>query len=215
VMLDVNGERLEVVDSMGRRVTQMQVLAALAYLVFQQQKGAAVAVPVDAPSVFEALAAAHGGKVVRTRLDPQSLMSAATQKGVRMGGDGRGRTIFPALHPGFDAMLTIAKLLQFLSNARTTLHDVVAGLPPWHIKETNVPCSWEKKGQVMRMLGEQYRDRRVRASDGIKIQLGADWMLILPDPDEPQFHLVSEAQTDSEAEALLDKYSSIVTGLQT
>src|SRR5581483_6969807 len=148
VMLDVNGERLESVDGTGQRVTQMQVLAALASLVFQQHQGASVAVPVDAPSAFETLASMYGGKVVRTRVDAQALMAAATQKGVVMGGDGRGRTIFPILHPAFDAMLTVAKLLELLSHARTTLHDVVAGLPPWHIQETDVFCPWDKKGRV-------------------------------------------------------------------
>ena len=36
----------------------------------------------------------------------------------------------------------------------------------------------------------------------------------LPDPDEPQFHLVAEAHSAPEAKALVDKYAGIVTGLQ-
>ena len=115
VMLDVTGERLHLVDSFGNRVPQMQVLAALASLVFQQTEGAAVAVPVDAPGVFETLAAASGGKVIRTRLDGESIMAAAEQRGVQLAGDGRGRTIFPSLHPAFDAMFSLAKLLELLS----------------------------------------------------------------------------------------------------
>jgi len=66
----------------------------------------------------------------------------------------------------------------------------------------------------MRMLGEQYRERRARALDGIKIQLGDDWVLVLPDPDEPQFHLVAEAPSETEAQELVEKYAGIVTGLQ-
>jgi mannose-1-phosphate guanylyltransferase/phosphomannomutase len=213
-MLDVNGERLEVVDGRGNQVSRMAMLAALACLVFQQSKGAAVAVPVDAPTVFEQLAAAHGGRVIRTRLDNQSLMSAAAQKGVRLGGDGRGRIIFSEIHPAFDAMFTMVKLLELLANAHTTLHEVVASLPAWHVSEGTVACPWDRRGKVMRMLGEQYRERRARTSDGIKIQLGNEWVLIVPDPDEPQFHLVAEAGSDGDARALVDKYGSIVTGLQ-
>jgi mannose-1-phosphate guanylyltransferase/phosphomannomutase len=213
-MLDVNGERLHLVDGSGQRIPQMRVLAALACLIFQQESGATVAVPVDAPAAFESLAAEHGGKVTRTRLDTQAIMAAASGKGVRLAGDGRGRTIFPSLHPTFDGMFSLAKLLELLSRAHATLHEVVAALPEWHIRETDVACPWERKGRVMRLLGEQYRDRRVRAADGIKIGLGTDWVLILPDPDEPQFHLVAEAQSDAEAQALADKYASIVTGLQ-
>lgn len=213
-MLDISGERLHIVDGSGRNVPQTQVLAALACLVFTQYHGAAIAVPVDAPSVFESLASEYGGKVIRTRLDTQSLMAASTQKNVRIAGDGRGRYIFPSLHPTFDGMFSLAKLLELLSSAHTTLQAVIEGLPEWHITESDVACPWDKKGRVMRMLGEQYRQRRVRTADGIKIQLGDDWVLILPDPDEPQFHLVAQAQSAAEAQALVDKYASIVTGLQ-
>jgi mannose-1-phosphate guanylyltransferase/phosphomannomutase len=213
-MLDVNGERVHMVDCKGRRVPRMQLLAVLASLIFRQQEGAAVAVPVDAPMVFETLAAQYKGKVIRTRLDPQAIMAAASQRGVLLAGDGRGGTIFPTLHPAYDGMFTLVKLLELLSAARTKLHEVVATLPPWYIQETDVACPWDKKGRVMRMLGEQYRDRRARASDGIKVQLGEDWVLILPDPDEPQFHLVAEGRSEDEARALVDKYASIVQGLQ-
>ena len=214
VMLDVGGERLQLVDGTGARMPPMQVLAALALLTFRQVDGAAVAVPVDAPVVFDSLAASYGGKVIRTRLDGESIMAAAAQRGVRLAGDGRGRTIFPALHPAFDAMYTLAKLLELLSSSNTRLHDVVASLPPWHIREADVPCPWDKKGAVMRMISEQYRERRARTADGIKIQLEDEWVLILPDPDEPRFHLVAEGRSDDEAEALVEKYGSIVTGLQ-
>jgi phosphomannomutase len=86
VMLDVNGERLQVVDRHGRQVPQPQVLAAMACLVFQARKGAGVAVPVDAPAIFEALASRYGGRIVCTRLDFQAIMAAAGQNGVVMGG---------------------------------------------------------------------------------------------------------------------------------
>jgi len=111
-MLDVNGERLNLVDATGRRVPQMEVLAALASLVFQQYEGTTVAVPVDAPSVFETLASRHGGKIVRTRIDSQGIMAAASQKNVRLAGDGHGRMIFPSLHPAFDGMFSLARLLE-------------------------------------------------------------------------------------------------------
>jgi mannose-1-phosphate guanylyltransferase/phosphomannomutase len=213
-MLNVTGERFHIVDSTGRRLPEMQILAALASLVLQQEKGATIAVPVDAPAVFERLAEQYGGKVIRTRRDAQSIMAAATQKQVRLAGDGRGRTIFPEFHCTFDAMYSLVKLLELLIRTHTTLPEVVSTLPAWHISETDVSCPWDKKGRVMRMLGEQYRERGPRSPDGIKVQLGDDWVLILPDPDEPQFHLVAEAQTQREAQSLVDKYAGIVTALQ-
>lgn len=213
-MLDVSGERLHLVDGSGRRVPQMQALAALASLVFQQNEGAVVAVPADAPSIFETLAVRHRGRIIRTRSDTEAIMSAASLKQVRLAGDGQGRTIFPAMHPTFDAMFSLVKVLELLARAQARFDDVLAELPAWHLQQTNVPCPWDKKGVVMRLLGERYHERRVRAQDGVKIQLGDDWVLIRPDPDEPRFHLVAESRTDAEAQALVDEYAGIVTSLQ-
>jgi mannose-1-phosphate guanylyltransferase/phosphomannomutase len=91
---------------------------------------------------------------------------------------------------------------------------VVEELPSWHVHETDVPCPWDKKGRVMRLLGERYRETRIRSSDGIKIALGDEWVLVLPDPDEPKFHLVAEGHSDDEAKSLATTYGGIVTGLQ-
>jgi mannose-1-phosphate guanylyltransferase/phosphomannomutase len=214
VMLDIAGERMHIVDSQGHPVPQMQVLAAIASLTFQQHAGGVVAVPVDAPSIFEALASEHGGRIVRTKIDAEAIMYAASQKDVLLAGDGRGRVIFPVLHPTFDGMLGLVKLLELLAKSRTTIQQVVEALPSWHVHETDVACPWDKKGRVMRLLGERYRETRVRSTDGIKIALGDEWVLVLPDPDEPQFHLVAEGHSDDEARSLATTYGGIVTGLQ-
>ncbi|HEX8919486.1 MAG TPA: sugar phosphate nucleotidyltransferase [Chloroflexota bacterium] len=213
-MLDFNGERLYLVDGVGERIPSMHALAAIASLVFQQTPGATVAVTADAPNVFEDLARQHGGKVIRTALDPHGPMTVARQKGVALAGDGNGAIIFPHFFPFFDGMFSLARLLELLSHTHSSFQEVVAALPAWHQAETDVTCPWEKKGRVMRLLGEQYRDRRVRSPDGIKIQLEDDWVLILPDPDEPQFRLVVEAQSDKKARALVDTYVEIVADLQ-
>jgi mannose-1-phosphate guanylyltransferase/phosphomannomutase len=146
-MLDVSGERLHLVDGTGRRVPQMQALAALASLVFQQNAGAVVAVPTDAPAIFETLAARHQGKIIRTRSDTEAIMSTATQKHVRLAGDGQGRTIFPLMHPIFDAMFSLVKLVELLARAQAPFDEVLADLPAWHLQQTDVPCPWDKKSR--------------------------------------------------------------------
>ena len=78
----------------------------------------------------------------------------------------------------------------------------------------DVACPWELKGKVMRILSEQYRERRQDPIDGIKIDLGKEWVLILPDADRPMFHVLAEARTRDAAQALADKYARVVTGLQ-
>jgi mannose-1-phosphate guanylyltransferase/phosphomannomutase len=66
----------------------------------------------------------------------------------------------------------------------------------------------------MRILNQQYAERQTEQVDGIKIDLGSEWVLILPDPDGPFFHVYAEGSSDEQARVLIDKYAGLVTGLQ-
>jgi mannose-1-phosphate guanylyltransferase/phosphomannomutase len=111
-------------------------------------------------------------------------------------------------------MLAIAKLLELLATYETRLSEVVDDLPAYYMSTTQVTCPWEHKGKVMRILSEQYRERRAKPIDGIKIDLGSEWVLVLPDADNPLFHVVAESVSSEQAQALAEKYARVVTGLQ-
>jgi mannose-1-phosphate guanylyltransferase/phosphomannomutase len=163
----------------------------------------------------ETVAERNKGRVIYTKVMPQALTTAATTEGVAMVGDGAGGFVFPELHPAFDAMFALMKLLESLARFNTKLSEVVEQLPPYYLIRTQVNCPWEYKGKVMRILSEQYRERREEPIDGVKIDLGGEeWVLVLPDADRPLFHVLAEARSRDSAQALADKYARVVSGLQ-
>jgi mannose-1-phosphate guanylyltransferase/phosphomannomutase len=152
---------------------------------------------------------------VRCKVDPHDLMNTAGGEGVVMAADGTGNFVFPQFQPTIDGLMAVAKLLEYLATQHTTLSDVVASLPAFFVSHREVSCPWEAKGTVMRLLHEQYKDRRADLIDGIKVLLGeSEWVLILPDPDFPKFHIYAEAPTDSAAQDLAERYVRIVEGLR-
>jgi mannose-1-phosphate guanylyltransferase/phosphomannomutase len=46
--------------------------------------------------------------------------------------------------------------------------------------------------------------------DGIKVHLGEDWALVLPDQYLPVIHIVAEARDPKNAQKLLDEYKKKV-----
>ena len=94
------------------------------------------------------------------------------------------------------------------------LSEVVDDLPTYYMSSARVNCPWEHKGKVMRILSEQYRERRSKPIDGIKIDLGKEWVLVLPDADSPLFHVFAESVSNEQAQALAEKYARVVSGLQ-
>ncbi len=215
VRLDVGGEKIFLVDHKGRHIPGIVASAALATLALRCHAGSTIVVPVHMPSIFEQIAAEHGGKIVRCKMDPHDLMTLSAREGVVMATDGLGNVVFPNFQPVIDGLMATAKLLECLAIQETTLADVVSSLPAFYVSRREVSCPWEAKGKVMRILNEQYKDRRTELIDGIKILLGeGEWVLILPDPDRPKFHIYAEARAEAEANELADRYVRIVEGLR-
>jgi mannose-1-phosphate guanylyltransferase/phosphomannomutase len=213
--LDVGGEKVFLVDDRGQPVSPITALAAFAALALKANNGGTIAVPVNMPMIFEEIASRYGGAVERTRVDLQALMATASKGKVVLAGDGSGNLIFPQLHPGADGMFALAKLIEFLIVEGTSLSQVIAELPPYYVAERRVSCPWELKGTVMRLLNQQFKPPRSAQIDGTRIDLGnAEWVLVLPDPDEPVFRVFAESDSEPQAQELADKYARIVEGLQ-
>ena len=215
VRLDVGGEKLFLVDSHGQSVPELVASVAMARLALRAHPGGTLVVPVHLPGVFEQIAAEQGGQVLRCRVDSHDLMEMASREGVIMATDGAGNFIFPQFQAVIDGLMATAKLLEFLATQHTSLAEVVAGLPAFYVSHREIPCPWEAKGTVMRLLNQKFKEHRTELVDGIKI-LSSDreWALVLPDPDYPRLHIYAEAHSDGEACHLADHYAQVVQDLQ-
>jgi len=214
VRIDPGGERIWLVDDRGRVLDGMKMLAVMTSLLLRKHPNGTVAAPVSAPSALQHIAKRYDGNILQTKVLAHAMMTAANREGVVLVGDGAGGFVLPVLQPAFDGLLTIVKLLELLATFDMRLSNVVDDLPAYYMSRTVVNCPWEHKGKVMRILSEQYRDRRSKPIDGIKIDLGKEWVLVLPDADRPLFHIVAESVSNEQAQALAEKYARVVSGLQ-
>ena len=218
VRLDVSGERVWLVDSQGRKLSGTTTAAAFLELALRSQPGVAprtVAVMANQPQLFDEIAGRHGAQIRRTKIDPQALMAAISGDDVELALSGAGEFIVPSFHRLLDAIFPVAKMLEYLALQRTTLIDVVESLPAYHVAQRVVPCAWDQKGTVMRLLNEQYKNSIVEQVDGIRIQLAdREWALIVPEADEPVFSIFTESRSDDAAAALADRYVRVIEGLR-
>ena len=142
------------------------------------------------------------------------MQTAALNRDMLLLGDGAGNYIFPGFYPIVDGSFAIVKIMELLTLHGERLSQVIHGLPRYYLSQARVPCRWEHKGKVMRILNQQYVDRKLEQVDGIKVDLGEEWVLILPDPDGPFFHIIAEGSSEEQARVLTEKYAGLVTGLQ-
>lgn len=217
VLFESDGERMRIVDAHGEVLSDQRLLVLYALAVARAYRRARIAVPVSASSVIEPLVTQYGGSVVRTKTDVRSLMSIGVSESepVFMAGDGEGGFILPQFQPSFDALYGFVKLLELLSRAKTTLHELAQSIPPFFLIRRSVSCPWELKGKVMRVMTNECRDDgKVELIDGIKVYQNGRWALILPDASEPVFHLYAEAESPEAAQNLLERYRQRIEAMK-
>ncbi len=213
-MLDVSGEKLYLVDDFGRRISDMLAAVLLADLMWRVDPGRSIAVPVDAPTVFETLAEKYGGRVVRTRVDVQALMTEAAAENVVLALNGNGHFIFSCFHPAPDGMFALAKFLEFLAIQDVTLSQATEELPPFYRVHATIHCPLAEKGRIMREVNEGVAPYLIDAIDGVRFSAGEGrWVLIRPDADRPLLHIVAQGQSAEDAARLVEQQIKWVASL--
>ena len=213
VQVSANGEQLILVDESGMPIRGEMLTALMVDMVLTANPRGSVVVPVHASSAVEQIARRHDGKVIRTKANPTALMEA-TQKNpnVVLGGSGDTGFIFPDLHPGFDAMYCIAKLVEMLTIQERSLVSVRAELPRLMHKNYTIRCPWTAKGALMRYLVETHPAQNLELIDGVKIcqPYEDNWVLVLPDASEPIVHLYVNSNDREWADKALREYRARV-----
>ncbi|MEM7557421.1 MAG: mannose-1-phosphate guanylyltransferase, partial [Cyanobacteria bacterium P01_A01_bin.84] len=169
--------------------------------------------PVNTSSAVEQIARRHDGKVIRTKANPTALMEACMDNpNVVLGGSGDTGFIVPELHPGFDAMFCIAKLVEMLTIQERSLVSVRAELPKVVHKNYTIRCPWTAKGALMRHLVETHPAQNLELIDGVKICQPYDdnWVLVLPDASEPLVHLYVNSNDKEWSDTALAEYRTKV-----
>ena len=213
VQVSANGEQLILVDESGMPIRGEMLTALMVDMVLTANPRGSVVVPVHASSAVEQIARRHDGKVIRTKANPTALMEA-TQKNpnVVLGGSGDTGFIFPDLHPGFDAMYCIAKLVEMLTIQERSLVSVRAELPRLMHKNYTIRCPWTAKGALMRYLVETHPAQNLELIDGVKIcqPYEDNWVLVLPDASEPIVHLYVNSSDREWADEAIREYRTRV-----
>ncbi|MEO1401998.1 MAG: mannose-1-phosphate guanyltransferase [Cyanobacteria bacterium J06635_1] len=209
VQVSANGEQLILVDEVGTPIRGEMLTALMAHMILTNQPRGTIVVPVHASGAVEHIARRHDGNVIRTKANPTALMEACQANGnVVLGGSGDMGFIFPQLHPGFDAMFCIAKLIEMLTVQEQSLGQIWGDLPRVSHRVQTLRCPWTVKGALMRYLVETHPADTLELVDGVKIidRPRDSWVLILPDAGEPLVHIFANSEDREWVDRQLQEY---------
>ena len=149
----------------------------------------------------------------RTSLD--NLAIKAANVGADLASLADGRYIFPSFLPAPDCFMTIACALEVfretpLSGVRKKFWGSFG-----NVAREMLECPWSAKGRVMRGLAERFgRDPDAILAEGVLLGVEDGWVLMLPDPDSPVFHVYAETENGEVRRAeLMKEYVDLVKSL--
>jgi mannose-1-phosphate guanylyltransferase/phosphomannomutase len=155
---------------------------------------------------IEKIAEQYGVQVMRVRSDHLAMMQAYKNEDVDFVGGTRGGFLLSKFQLGADGMFATVKIMEMLAKRGADLGDLRREYERYHAVVRQVPCSWAKKGQVMRLLMEYTEGRNRQLVDGARFQENGSWIWIAPDRNAAYFTVVAESEDLSHAETLATTY---------
>jgi mannose-1-phosphate guanylyltransferase/phosphomannomutase len=209
------GETISLVSPDGEVIEGFKLLLFFAKLLYETGNKGDIATYIFAPSAVDELAQRYGGKVIRTRPLPRYLLEASRH--TLLGGNEAGGLVFSKFQPAFDSIFALGMILQCLAKSEAKVPDILKELPHFHLKYTTVPCPWQEKGRVVRIL---LQELGTASEYGILVrEHSKKWVLILPDVSESYFHIWAEGETEEEAKSILkekrDKVEMLISAQST
>lgn len=192
-------EKMMLVDTKGRVITDDLYMALISLIHFKTTKGNTVVVPLNTSQVIEKIASQNDGMVVRTKTSTKEVM-----KKMLCGENQEDTSDFFTMN--FDAIAGLVKIVDYMSANDLKLSEIVDMIPNFHILKKEVKCPWSAKGKVIRSIIEENAGANIETTEGVKIFDDKGWVLVLPDAEKPICKVISEGYSQEFASELTDIY---------
>lgn len=200
-VLDPGGEEMVLFNDEGEVVDRDVFTTLLSLIVLRGNDQPTLVLPVTAPDALEGMVRELGGRVLRVKTAPWSMMKTFLSEDVL-----RSQERYPQFLLYGDALATLAVVVEFLAREKRPLSRILKEIPGFATARRDVEVSWDDKGKVLRFLAEEAGDNPVEMIEGIKMYHPQGWALVLPDADEPLCRVYSEGFNQEIAESLTEMY---------
>ncbi|HLQ63013.1 MAG TPA: hypothetical protein VK131_14230, partial [Candidatus Acidoferrales bacterium] len=209
VFIDSPGERCFLIDETGEVLEHDVAFAVLAQLALAARPGILMG-PASSSIALAMIADRLKSRFVPTKTTPGSVLRAAQHTETVLASDGGGGYCWPEFQVAFDAIYTTARALELMAATGSGLAVQRTQIPKVGYFRQDVFCPWEAKGRVMRTVMERHLKDRVDLTDGVKVFVDDGWVLVVPDADRPEYHIIASTDDPTRARGLVEEYVGIV-----
>jgi phosphomannomutase/phosphoglucomutase len=205
---DGDADRAVFIDENGDFVNEDVLLAIVVKHVLSKTPGPVVT-PVSSSQRIEDVAEAAGSHVVWTPVGSIHVARVMMQVNAVIGGEGNGGIIFPEHQYCRDGAMTVAKVLEIMTERDRKLSELVNEIPKRYMDKTKVTC--RDRDAAMQHIQSSVHGN-VDTTDGVKIWYDDGWLLIRPSGTEPIIRIFVEAETEMRVHELLELGTNMTKG---
>ncbi|MGH2570314.1 MAG: phosphoglucosamine mutase, partial [bacterium] len=204
-----DADRLAVVDETGRPIGEEVTLAVVVDFVLPLV-GGDVVVNVSTTMAIDDVAARHGARVHRTPVGEVHVTERMLAIGARIGGEGNGGVIVPAVNPGRDGLLGMALWLSALAQGASA-SKLAARIPATHMRKEKIEIQGLPVDQVLEGLETGFPGARIDRTDGLKLILDEGWVHVRKSNTEPVLRLLAESWTAEAVDGIVGRARRLVS----
>lgn len=208
---DPDGDRMAIVDNNGKAIGEQYTLVLAANHVLASYPGNVVA-NIQTTKALEDVATSYGCNVFYSKVGEIHVVEKMFETGAEIGGEGNsGGVIWNRIHPGRDAYVAMALILEMLSVKEQTLSSILNSLPSYCTKSRKFPCSAFTAREILRYFCRKYENGDIIMLDGLRIRFANSWVLLRSSNTESVLRLTVESTNETETLAIINEfYNEIV-----
>lgn len=203
VVTDPDGDRLALVDENGRLFGEEYTQVAAFDLILSKTPGD-TATNLSSSRASDDITQKYGHICHRSAVGEINVVKTMQKNSAIIGGEGNGGVINPDLHPGRDALVGAAMILQLLAERglkasayRNSLPDYEMSKQKIELKDLGVDAD-----ELLEKVAKIFAEQKPNTLDGVKIDFDEGWVHFRKSNTEPIVRVYSEAKTQKEAENL-------------
>jgi phosphomannomutase len=202
-LLNADSSRISFVNEKGMSLSE-EMTFPLALLSLKNRIDKAVTTTVTT-SWADWSAQSIGVPLTRTRVGQSSVVHVMESEGAGVGGEGSGSLCFLSFSLGYDSLLTLGLILDFLAREEKSLSDLTAIFPERHMKKIKIDVPPERTYRVMDRLEEMYSRENPDYTDGVRVERDGVWFNIRPSSTEFVLRITIEGEKQDLVESVEDE----------
>ncbi len=205
IVVDPDSDRLALLDEEGQILGEEYTLALAIDLVLSKVKSD-ICCNISTSRLIDDLAKKYQVKLHRTKVGEVHVAKKMIATGSLIGGEGNGGVILKEIHPGRDALVGIALILQLMVEKECYLSHIKKEHQNYEIIKDKTSTENISYEEIVREISENEPKETLDFTDGLKINHPDFWIQIRKSNTEPIIRIFVESYTKEDAQRELHNF---------